>query len=421
MTEYISLFIAIIVVLATSALCSMTEAALFSVPAHRVRTWVESKLRFSRALLKVKQSMDKPIATIVVLNNISNIVGSIVIGGLMKELFNDLWVGILSGLFTFLVIIISEIIPKMLGERYCDSIALFSANTILVLTRVFTPFLIILGWFTRPFRSKGNSLYSNITEDEIKMLARIGTRTGILEKEEEEIIRKALMLHDIPVKAIMTPRIKIIGFDEELTLKDVKDELLDTPFSRVPLYKGNLDDITGLLYKVDALTAICEDHLDIPLSLLKKEVLFIPENKPIDKLMEDLRINQSHTAVVIDEYGGTAGLATLEDILEELVGDIVGIEDIIQEKYTAISKDEIIAPGAMLVDEINEYFGTKLENHRTVSKLILDDLNRFPNIDEKIETEELIFIVEELTEKTIEKVKIIRNTKKVEPEEIAHE
>lgn len=412
MNEYISLIIAILLVLGISALCSMTEAALFSVPAHRVRTWVESKVRFSRSLLKVKQSMDKPIATIVVLNNISNIVGSIVIGGLMAELFEELWVGILSGLFTFTVIIVSEIIPKMLGERYCDKISLFSANTILILTRIFTPLLVVLGWFTRPFSSKGNSLYSNITEDEIKMLARIGTRTGILEKEEEQIIHKALMLHDIPVKAIMTPRIKIIGFDEEQTLSDIKDELLKSPFSRVPLYKGNLDDITGLLYKVDALTAICEDHLDIPLSLLKKDVLFIPENKPIDKLMEELRINQSHTVVVIDEYGGTAGLATLEDILEELVGDIVGIEDIHDEKCVIISENEIIAPGSMLVDDINEYFKTKLENHRTVSKLILDDLNRFPELEESIETEELTFIVKEITEKTIEKVRIIKNHKK---------
>ncbi len=406
----------IFLIIILSALCSMVEAALFTVPLTRVKSWVEDNLRSSLSLLQIKEAMQKPIATIVIINNISNIVGSIIVGGLMTQLFDKLIVGIFSGVFTFLIIILSEIVPKTLGERYADSIALYSAKTILFLTRVFNPILIIIEKATKPIVK--DKIYPSVSEHEIKMLAYLGSREGVLEKEEANIIKNALLLNDIKVKEIMTPRIKMIGFEEEQSLKDIRDELYEIPFSRVPLYKQSLDKVTGLLYKLDALRAICDNKMTIPLSDLRKDCLFIPENKPIDKLMEELRITQSHTAIVIDEYGGTAGLVTLEDILEQLVGNIVGAEDSTEEKMLVISKDEIMAPGSILIDEVNEFFKSSLENHRTVSKFILDHLNRFPNNHEHIEWDDLMFIVEEVTEKTIEKVRIRRDPQGVNQEDI---
>ncbi len=413
----LTLIIVILLIIILSALCSMIEAALFTVPLNRVKSWVEENLRSSPSLLKIKEAMQKPIATIVILNNISNIVGSIIVGGLMTQLFDKLIVGIFSGVFTFLIIIFSEIIPKTLGERYADSIALYSAGSILFLTRIFSPILIVIERVTKPIVK--DKAYPGVSEHEIKMLAYLGSREGVLEKEEANIIKNALLLNDIKVKEIMTPRIKMIGFEEEQSLKDIRDELFDIPFSRVPLYKQSMDKVTGLLYKLDALKAICDNQTTIPLSDLRKDCLFIPENKPIDKLMEELRITQSHTAIVIDEYGGTAGLVALEDVLEQLVGDIVGEEDSTEEKMLVISEDEIMAPGTTLIDEVNEFFKSNLENHRTISKFILDHLNRFPDDHEHIEWEDLMFIVEEVTEKTIEKVRIRRDSKGVKKEDVS--
>ncbi|GMT49005.1 MAG: gliding motility protein GldE [bacterium] len=406
----------ILLIIILSALCSMVEAALFTVPLTRVKSWVESNLRSSSALLQIKEAMQKPIATIVIINNISNIVGSIIVGGLMTQIFNKLAVGIFSGVFTFLIIIFSEIIPKTLGERYADSIALYSAKSILFLTRVFNPILIVIEKATKPIVK--DKVYPSVSEHEIKMLAYLGSREGVLEKEEANIIKNALLLNDIKVKEIMTPRIKMVGFEEGQSLNDIRDELFDIPFSRVPLYKTSMDKVTGLLYKLDALKSICDGQTNMPLSDLRKDCLFIPGNKPIDKLMEELRITQSHTAIVIDEYGGTAGLVTLEDILEQLVGNIVGAEDSTEEKMVVISKDEIIAPGSTLIDEVNEFFKSSLENHRTVSKFILDHLNRFPDNHEHIEWDDLMFIIEEITEKTIEKVRIRRDPQSVDQEDI---
>ncbi|MDH4127940.1 MAG: hemolysin family protein [Spirochaetota bacterium] len=400
------LFITIFIVLVVSAICSLVEAALFTVPINRVRAWVNENYRFSPSLLKIKESMQKPIATIVILNNISNIVGSIFVGSMMADEFDKLWVGIISGIFTFLIILLSELIPKIMGEHHADTISLLAAKPILLLTKLFTPILKVLEWITKPLL-RGKSL-TLISDEEIKVLARLSAGQGILEKEEEEIIHNALILNDIKVKEIMTPRMKVICLDENQTLKDVMNDLMESPFSRFPLYKETMDNIVGLLYKSDAFKALCQGNENIKLCDLSKEVLFVPENKPLDKLMEKLRISQSHTAIVIDEYGGTAGLVTLEDVLEELVGDIVGEEDMKEEKYIVISNDEILAPGFTTIDDINEFFNTDLENHRTISKLILDHLNRFPDINENIEWENFSFIIEEVTSKTIEKVRIKR-------------
>lgn len=410
----IPLILTITIVLITSAICSMTEASLFTVPINRVRTWAKEGIRFSNTLLRIKESMHDPIATIVIINNIGNIVGSIIVGSLAADYFDRFWMGVVSGIFTFLIIVFAEILPKIVGERFADRISLIVAVPIFWLTKLFIPILVLLQFLTRPI-TRGKR-FPTISAEEIQMIAHLGTREGILEKEEEQIIRKALALNDIRVKEVMTPRIKMFGLEERHILKDVKDLLLECPFSRIPLFKKNRDRITGLLYRTDALSSICRGKEDFPISELSREVLFVPENKPIDKLLEDLRINRSHTAIVIDEYGGTAGLVTLEDVLEELVGDIVGEEDSPEDKYIVISENEILAPGVTLVGEVNEFFNTKIENHRTISKLILDQLNRFPEPFENIEWENLNFIIEEVTSKTIEKVRIKRQPSKIESE-----
>lgn len=408
------LLFSIFLVLGLSALCSLLEASLFTVPINKVRTWVEAEKRSAKILLSIKESIQKPIAAIVILNNISNITGSIFVGTLMVQLFDELWVGILSGIFTLAIIIFAEIIPKTIGELHAESIALFSARFILILTQIFTPFLKIVEWINRPILGK-NFRYPSVSEEEIHMMASLGRKEGILEAEESLLIRKALQLNDIRVHEIMTPRIQVQGFEENQELKEIKKELLESPFSRFPLFQKSLDRVTGLLYKMDALKAISENQNQVRLSELREECLFVPESKPIHKLMEELRGTRSHTAIVIDEYGGTAGLATLEDILEELVGDIAGEEDTNKEEHAVVlSEHEILISGFALMEELNQYFPTGLDDHQTVSKWILEHLNRFPKPKEEIIWENFSFTIEERTRKTIEQVRVkyLKNQKK---------
>ena len=397
----------ILLVLIISSLCSVVEAALFSVSINRVKIWVEKKIRYSEFLLKVKESFPKSIASIVILNNISNIVGSLIIGILMTDLFSQVWIGIISTIFTFILIVFAEIIPKNLGESYSDDIALISAKSVLTLTKILTPFLIIIEWITKPIYKKPQ--YPTISEEEIRVLARIGSSQGVLDQEGASIIYRALQLNQIRVKEIMTPRIKMIAFNENEKLKNIYSEILKNPFSRFPVFNENRDRVTGILDKTDALKKMINGNRDSNLSEIKKECLFIPENKPIHKLLKELRNTQFHIAIVIDQYGGTAGLVTLEDVLEEIVGEIIGSGNSDSQKYYTVSEDEIIAFGMTMIDQVNEYFNTTISNHRgTISKFILDDLNRFPKPSEEISYGNLIFIVEEVTEKTIEKVRIKR-------------
>ena len=223
------LLLSIFLVLGLSALCSLLEASLFTVPINKVRTWVEAGKSSAKILLTIKESIQKPIAAIVILNNIANITGSIIVGTLMVQLFNELWVGIFSGIFTLAIIIFAEIIPKTIGELHAEWIALFTARSILILTQIFTPLLKIVEWITRPILGE-RFRYPSVSEEEIHMLASLGRKEGILEAEESQLIRRALNLNDIRVHEIMTPRIHVQGFEENQELKEIQKELLESPF-----------------------------------------------------------------------------------------------------------------------------------------------------------------------------------------------
>ncbi|MCB0195850.1 MAG: HlyC/CorC family transporter [Anaerolineae bacterium] len=318
---------AVLIVLCASALSSGTEAALFSVPLVKVRQLAQSKKSSGRALLAIRQNMSRPIASIVIMNNIANIVGSIVVGRIAAVQLGSEFLGAFSALLTFLVIIFAEIIPKTLGERFAETIALSVARPVQILTLIFTPLVWAIEKLTYPI-TKGRAAVPTTNEAEIKLLARIGRQEGIIEEDESEMIQRVFRLNDVTAGDMMTPRVAMTYLWGDSTLAEVKGEIIASEHSRIIIVGETIDDVVGSALKTDLLTTIIDGKEDLPVSALAREALFVPENVHGDKLLQVFQKKRRHLAVVIDEFGGVAGVVTLEDVLETLTGEIVDETDL---------------------------------------------------------------------------------------------
>ena len=325
----LTLVIAIGIVLLSSAICSGSEAALFSVRLVKVRRLAQSKRPEALALLSIRERMNRPIATIVILNNIANIVGTIVVGFIAREVLGSQWLGLVSGILTFLVILFSEIIPKTLGDRYSDQIALVIARPVAGLTRILTPLIWCIEKITNPLTAGGNSFTTD--EAEIQLLAKMGQEAGTIEDDEFEMIRKIFNLNDMMAADLMTPRVVMTYLKGDLTLAEAKEDVLTSPHSRIIVIGETLDEVTGVALKTELLAGIIQGKLDQSISNFAYTVQFVLGRKRADQLLLIFQQTRQHLAVVVDEYGGVSGVVTLEDVLEVLTGQLVDETDTIDD------------------------------------------------------------------------------------------
>ncbi len=327
------LFLAIGVVLLSSAICSGTEAALFSVPLIKARQLAQGKRPAALTLLTIRENMNRPIATIVILNNVANIVGSIVVGNLASSVLGSRWLGPVSGILTFLVIIFSEIIPKTLGENYAERISLRVARPVLLLSRLLTPLVWCVEKITAPFSSTDTRFSTN--EAELKLLAKIGHNEGVIEKDESEMIQRVFKLNDKSAVELMSPRVTMTSLKADATLAEMKAAIIDSQHSRIVVIQETPDDVRGIVLKDELLSAMVKGESDKPIADYTHEARFVPENAKADRLLDVFRQSRQHLAVVLDEYGGVSGVVTLEDVLEVLTGEIVDETD------TAVDLQEV--------------------------------------------------------------------------------
>ncbi|MEO1093691.1 MAG: hemolysin family protein [Cyanobacteria bacterium J06638_28] len=321
----LKLAIAVLIMLLGSAICSGTETALLSVPILKARQLAQSRKPRAIALLAIRQKVNRPIATIVILNNLFNIVGSIVIGSIAAGVFGDAVLGVFSGCLTFLVIVFAEILPKTLAEQYAQPIALAVAIPVQGLTWAMTPFVWLLEHITAPF-IRGN-LRPTTDETEIKLLASIGYQEGIIEADEVEMIRRVFRLNDITAAKIMTPRVELTYLPGEVNVAELRQEILESQHSRILIIDEDIDHIQGIALKYELLAALIQGDENQSIHQLSRPVKFISETERADRLLQQFQSSREHIAVVVDEYGGVSGVVTLEDVLEELTGEIVDETD----------------------------------------------------------------------------------------------
>lgn len=322
----LQLIIVILIVLVGSALCSAAETSLLSVPLIKVQQLAQSKKPGALALLAIRKKINRPIATVVILNNIFNIVGSIVIGSLASSLLGDTGLGIFSAFLTFLIIVFGEIMPKTVGERYAENIALTVALPVQGLTFLFIPIIIALEKITAPFTKGKKPLTTN--EAEILFLTRVGYQEGVIEDDEAEMIQRVFRLNDRNAANLMTPRIATTYLRGDSTLNEVKQDIITSQHSRIIVIENSLDKVIGLALKHELLAGMIDGNDEGKVADFLREVRFVPETIRADRLLKEFQKTRQHLVVVLDEYGGMSGVVTLEDVLEVLTGEIVDETDL---------------------------------------------------------------------------------------------
>lgn len=327
----VELIIAIGVVLLVSALCSGSEAALFSVTMVRVKQLAETKSKSSQVLLTIKEKMDAPIASIVIMNNIANIVGSMTIGVIAGDVLESKWMGIFSAGLTFMVILFSEIIPKTLGEMYAEKISLFIARPIQLLTTLLYPIIWLLNLVTLPLTKHAQKFTTD--ESEITFLTKMGEKTGVIEKDESQMIQKVFKMNDTTAYDIMTPRVNMSCIDksdiDHLSLNYVATKVASIQHSRVIVIDGRYDKIVGVVLITELLCACLEDKISTDLTdfELIKPIHSFKSTTKADDMLKHFQDSKQHIAIVRDEFGGVAGVVTLEDVIEILTGEIMDEKD----------------------------------------------------------------------------------------------
>lgn len=322
-----TLLLAIAILITGSAFCSSAEAALFSVPQAKIQGLKKQGSRQAESLAHVKDTISSSIGAIVILNNIFNIVGPLYVGILAQQVFGSqgYTIALFSAVLTFLVIMLGEILPKNFGERFALRYGLLIAPLILLLVWIFKPLLIIIDKLNHLIF--GARKMSFVSEEEIKSMIEQGRESQSIEQDEHTMIHNVFRLNDKTAKDIMTPRIHLEGLNSNESLGEQHHMLAETAFSRLPVFSDDYDTIVGFVLVKQALAELSQGKERITPEELTHEIIYLKETTRVDTLMVIFQKKRIHMAVVQDEFGGTSGIVTLEDALEELVGEIVDETD----------------------------------------------------------------------------------------------
>lgn len=320
MTTLILLALAVIV---GSGLFSGIEAALFAVPHSRVLLLRDQKKKGAEALASIKDNLQEAIIVIVIGNNIVNIVGSIFVGVIASQVFGDTMIGIVSAVITILIIVFGEILPKTIGENNAEKIGLFVAPFLLFAIKMLRP----LVWLLTKLTQKFTVARKIVSEEELHMLSELGHLEGSIEEDERDIIQKVFTLNDLTAYDIMTPRTVITAFQKYDVIDEIRQDIYDLNNSRIPVYDESMDNIVGLCYRKHLLIALAKDQDKRPIESFMQNVLYVHEDIRVDDLLQLFLERREQIAIVKDEFEGTSGLVTLEDVLEQLVGEIVDEDD----------------------------------------------------------------------------------------------
>jgi len=313
----------------------MSEAAILSLPMIRVRVLLDQKRKHSNDLFYIKENITHTIASIVIVNNAINIVGSIFVGQQITVRFGNQWLGIASTVLTFSIIVISEIIPKTIGERYKAPLSLYFAKPLRILVWLFKPLVAAIMQTTKPFVN--DSKLPRVTEEEIKMMLKLGRAEGTVEMDEEVLCNRVFKLNDVRAIQIMKPMEQIFALPANKSLADVKEDIINSRFSRIAVYDKDPLDIVGTVQHRILLREIAKDNYQAKVRDFMVDPIFVNWFSKADDLLEKFQLYQQHLFIVQDSKGKDVGLVTMEDVLEELFGEIYDEKDVIQPK----SKDEI--------------------------------------------------------------------------------
>jgi len=324
------LFLALFV----SFLCSIMEAVLLSTPHSFLLVKLDKGHLWAKYFIDLKINIDKPLSAILSLNTFAHTVGAAGVGAQAVKIYGEAYFGIVSAILTILILVLTEIIPKTIGARYWKNLTKTSYYTIKTMIVITYPLVVLSSVITKAFSKTQNE--QTTSREEIAALASIGKDEGLFSEKENKIIQNILKLKNVKVTEIMTPRVVVAVADENLSLNDFLKNKEYLKFSRIPVYSGNDENITGYVFRQKVFENLAEDIHNLKLKEIKRDIIVVPETMVLFKLWEKLLEQKEHIALIVDEYGGLDGIVTMEDIIETLLGlEIVDEKDTItdMQKY----------------------------------------------------------------------------------------
>ena len=403
--------IVLIILLVLSGFFSMSETALMALSKIRIRPMVEEGVKGAKLVEKLTEDPNKLLGAILIGNNIVNILASSLATTLFVSLVGPSGVGVATAVMTVLVLIFGEITPKSIAKQKSEEVSLKVSKPINIIVKILKPFIGIFSFisslFIRLLGGDPKATEPFITEEELRTMVGVSEEEGVLEDVEKEMIFNVFDFADSQAKDVMVQRVDIVAVDTEATYEEVLEVIKTEQFSRIPVYNQTIDDIVGVLYVKDLIIA-GQNKEGFKVSDYMREPYYTFEFKKIKELFNEMKKTRNHLSVVLDEYGGTVGIVTIEDLIEEVFGDIEDEYDDYDKEIEVVKEDEYIVDGSAKLDDISELIGVNMESEEfdSVGGLIIGELGRFPDNKEEVTLNKIRFVVEEVDKNRIKKVRI---------------
>jgi putative hemolysin len=418
----------LVVSLILCATASAAETALTSISRIKLRNLVEEGDVRAAEIENLLTNPNVFLSTILVINSVAVIVASSMATVLALRFSETLGELISTVLISLVVLIFCEITPKTAAVqnpiRWARVLVRPVRNAAWLLRPIVWSLSAVTNFFVRLIGGQIKHRGPFVTEEELRLLVSVGEEEGVLEEEETEMIHSIFEFADTTVREVMVPRIDMVTLEDDATVDEAVDLALQAGFSRIPVYKESIDDIIGVLYTKDMLKQLREDHNTLPIRDLVRPAYFVPETKKLDDLLREIRQKRVHMVIVVDEYGSVAGLVTIEDLVEEIVGDIQDEYDREEKLYEKVSENEYIFDAKINIDEFNELMDTKLDNtgYETLGGFLYAQLDKIPVVGDTIKFNNLTFTVLTTRGRRITQVRVVRDQKdQVSPTEQAEE
>ena len=389
----------------------MSETALMSLSKIRIRHMVEEGVKGAKLVEKLTEDPNRLLGAILIGNNVVNIGASALATTIATNIFGSAGAGIATGVMTILVLIFGEITPKSIAKQKSEKVALKVSKIINIIVKILKPFIgiftAISSIFIRLFGGDPKASEPFITEEELRTMVGVSEEEGVLEDVEKEMIFNVFDFADAHVKDVMVQRVDVIAVDIDASYEEVLDVIKTEQFSRIPVYNQTIDDIVGILNVKDLIMAE-KNSKPFKVSDYMREPYYTFEFKKIKELFKEMKKTRNHISVVLDEYGGTVGIVTIEDLIEEVFGEIEDEYDDYEKEIEVIKEDEFVVDGSARLDDISELIGVNMESEEfdSVGGLVIGELGRFPEQNEEVQLNNIRFVVEEVDKNRIKKVRI---------------
>ncbi|MFA7050211.1 MAG: hemolysin family protein [Patescibacteria group bacterium] len=400
------LFLLILVVL--SAFFSSAEVVFLSLSDAKIIAMIEAKKKNALTVKKLKENPRTLLITVLIGNNIVNIAAASLATVIFTNYFDSAVIGLTTGIMTIVILIFGEIVPKSFASSHAPWLSRQFAPFIFFLRKFFLPIIWLMEKLTNIL--VGNHKVEEVSEEELKALAMAGVQQGTIEKNEGLMIEKLFKFNDISAEDIMTPRVEVVYVKNTDSIKKTAIEIEKYGITRCLVIEETVDKVLGFVHAQDVLLAFRQNKEDEPVKPLIRPIIFVPKQMLINNVLKEFQKRKIHIAVVMDEYGGTEGIITLEDIIEELVGEIVDEHDIDNNFIKRIGKNEIIVSGAVECRDINRFLNITLseDDLETVADFILETIKKIPTEGTTIEKDSFVCVVEKLENKVIKQVRITK-------------